>query len=124
MTQPLALLVYERLLPGSQLINRLQDLGYRVQTTSDLATLTDRARQEKPLVAFVDLHFREADACAAIRAVRGHPETAHVPVIAFGDPQNRDLQQAAHAAGATLVAAADGILDQLTTLIDRAIDVP
>jgi PleD family two-component response regulator len=123
MTKPLALLVYEHLLPGSQLINRLQDLGYRVQTLSDLAALVDQARQEKPMVAFVDLNFRNADACAVIHALRAHPDTAHVPVIAFCDPKKRPLQKAAHEAGATLVAASDGILDQLATLIDRAIDV-
>src|SRR5262245_49139849 len=35
MTEPLALVVYEKLLPGSQLVNRLQDLKYRVQTVAD-----------------------------------------------------------------------------------------
>ena len=35
MTQPLALVLYERLLPGSQLVNRLQDLNYRVQVIAD-----------------------------------------------------------------------------------------
>src|SRR5438445_9362650 len=35
MTTPLALVFYENLLPGSQLVNRLQDLGYRVQTIGD-----------------------------------------------------------------------------------------
>ena len=35
MTQPLALVLYEKLLPGSQLVNRLQDLNYRVQAIAD-----------------------------------------------------------------------------------------
>ena len=39
MTRPLALFVYERLLPAGQLVNRLQDLGYRVQSLEDPATL-------------------------------------------------------------------------------------
>jgi len=123
MTRPLALLVYERLLPGSQLVNRLQDLGYRVQTSADLAALVGLAQREKPLVALIDLSFRNADVCEFIRALRTHSDTAHVPVIAFGDPKDRALQTAAHAAGATLVAGSDGILEQLATLIDRAIDV-
>ena len=38
MTQPLALVLYEKLLPGSQLVNRLQDLNYRVQTIADPAS--------------------------------------------------------------------------------------
>jgi CheY-like chemotaxis protein len=123
MTKPLALLIYEQLLPGSQLVNRLQDLGYRVQASSDLQTLVPLAQQEKPLVALVDLRFRKADACEAIRALRAQPDTAHVPVIAFSDPKNRALQAAAHSAGAALVAASDGILEQLETLLDRALDV-
>ncbi len=35
MTQPLALVFYEKLMPGSQLVNRLQDLNYRVQAVND-----------------------------------------------------------------------------------------
>ena len=43
MSEPLALVLYEKLLPGSQLVNRLQDLKYRVQTISDPAKLTESA---------------------------------------------------------------------------------
>ena len=123
MTKPLALLLYEHLLPGSQLVNRLQDLGYRVLASNDLQLLVSHARQEKPLVALVDLLFRDADACAAIRRLRTTSETAHVPVIAFCDSADQELQRAARAAGATLIAARDGILDQLPALLDQAIEV-
>jgi CheY-like chemotaxis protein len=123
MTKPLALLVYERLLPGSQLVNRLQDLGYRVLALNDLQLLVPQARQEKPLLALVDLAFRNTDACAAIRHLRGASETAHVPVIAFCDPAQLELQKAARAAGATLIAASDGILDQLPALLEQALQV-
>jgi len=122
-TKPLALLVYEHLLPGSQLVNRLQDLGYRVLTLNDLQLLVVHARQEKPLVALVDLFFRNADACAAIRSLRAASETSHVPVIAFCDPADQELQKAARAAGATLIAGSDGILDQLPNLLDQALQV-
>ena len=121
MTKPLALLVYEHLLPGSQLVNRLQDMGYRVLVLNDVQLLVAQARQEKPLLALVDLAFRNTDACAAIRSLRGTAETAHVPVIGFCDPQNRALQKAARAAGATLIAASDGILDQLPALLEQAL---
>ncbi len=123
MTKPLALLVYELLLPGSQLVNRLQDLGYRVLALNDLQLLVAQARQEKPLVAFVDLEFRNADACAAIRGLRTTNDTAHVPVIAFCDPADEALQKAARSAGATLIAARDGILDQLPALLDQAMEI-
>jgi CheY-like chemotaxis protein len=123
MTKPLALLVYEQLLPGSQLVNRLQDLGYRVLALNDLGLLAAQARQEKPLLALVDLAFRTADACAAIRSLREAGETAHVPVIAFCDPQNLKLQKSARSAGATLIAASDGILDQLPALLEQALQI-
>src|SRR2546423_14440364 len=44
MTQPLALVFYESLMPGSQVVNRLQDLKYRVQTINDPAMLLDCAQ--------------------------------------------------------------------------------
>ena len=39
MTKPLALVFYERLMPGSQLVNGLQDLGYRVLAITEAALL-------------------------------------------------------------------------------------
>ena len=55
MTQPLALVFYEKLMPGSQLVNRLQDLNYRVQAVNDLAAFLRSAQSEGPLLAVVDL---------------------------------------------------------------------
>src|SRR6266850_298297 len=55
MTEPLAIVLYERLMPGSQLVNRLQDLKYRVQTVNDPALLVDCAEQAKPMLVLVDL---------------------------------------------------------------------
>ena len=46
MTQPLTLFLCEKSLQGGQLINRLQDLGYRVQSLSDPKTLTEVAERE------------------------------------------------------------------------------
>jgi len=50
MTQPLALVFYEKLMPGSQLVNRLQDLNYLVRVVSDLASFQESARAEGPLL--------------------------------------------------------------------------
>ena len=49
MKLPLAILLYENLIPGSQLINRLQDLGYRVETINDARLLVELAEREKAL---------------------------------------------------------------------------
>mgnify|MGYP003335444143 CR=1 FL=1 len=43
MTSPLALLLYERLLPGSALGNKLRDQGYRILHVTDPASITATA---------------------------------------------------------------------------------
>jgi CheY-like chemotaxis protein len=123
MTKPLALILYERLLPGSQLVNRLQDLGYRVHALSEGRGLVPQALQEKPLIVFVDLASTRTDVPAAIRALKTNPETRHIPVIAIADLKEPALAAAASAAGAKLVAGSDGVLDQLRLLLDQALVV-
>ena len=123
MTTPLALAFYENLLPGSQLVNGLQDLGYRVQTINDLKTLVAQSMQEKPMVVIADLAVTNGDVCAAIRELKRNPETRHIPIIAFADLKNEKLQAAATAAGATIVAGSDAILDHLPQLLDQALQV-
>ena len=53
--QPLAIVFYERLMPGSQLVNRLQDLNYRVLAVNNPALLAATAKRETPLLMFIDL---------------------------------------------------------------------
>ena len=123
MTTPLALAFYEYLLPGSQLVNGLQDLGYRVQTISEVQTLVLQSLQAKPLVLVVDLATSNGDVCAAICELKRNPETKHIPIIAFTDLKNEKLHAVATAAGATIVAGSDAILDQLPELLDQALQV-
>lgn len=123
MTKPLALVFYENLLPGSQLINRLQDLGYRVLSFHDGYLLEDQAEREKPLVIITDLYSKKDDVCAAIKKLKENPATKHIPVLAFTSEENPALQEKAHQAGATLVASAAGILEQLPQLLDQALQV-
>src|SRR5437660_9351743 len=123
MTTPLALVFYENLLPGSQLVNRLQDLGYRVQTLADAQTLALQSWQEKPLVVVTDLACASGDVCAAIRELKKNPETRHIPVIAFTDLKHEKMQVAARAAGATMVAGSDAVLEQLPQLLDQALQL-
>jgi len=123
MTSPLALIFYEQLLPGTQLVNRLQDLGYRVQSATDPRTLAALALQEKPMLVIVDLTGTRTDVCGVIRELRKNPETRHVPIIAYGDPTNANSTSAATSAGATLVAGQSAILDQLPHLLEQALQV-
>lgn len=123
MTKPLALLCYANLMPGSQLPNRLQDLGYRVQTVADVAKLAVESIRLKPMVVIVDLGITGGNAVEAIQLLRSTADTQHIPVLAFGEPRNRKVFEAARAAGATLVAGSAALLPQLPQLLEQILDI-
>jgi len=122
-TLPLALVFYEDLIPGSQLVNRLQDLQYRVQVVSKLEELAELAQHAGPLLIFADLVSNQGDVCDVIRKLRGQAGTAHIPVIGFADDTEEALQAAGRSAGATLVAADSALLTHLSQFIERALQV-
>ena len=123
MTQPLALLFYEKLLPGGQLVNRLQDMGYRVQPVPVPEDFVPTAEREKPLLTFVDLEPRFEKNCEMIAQLRGNPATAHVPVIALAGAQNAAAQDLARKRGATLVVPDSVLLQHLEQFMDQALQV-
>jgi len=73
MIQPLALVLYEKLMPGSQLVNRLQDLHYRVQPLADAGQLVACAEAEGPMLVLADL---ESTGAEHLRGHRQPPATA------------------------------------------------
>jgi len=121
-TQPLALIYYEDLMPGSQLVNRLQDLQYRVQPVTDASELASGV-SAGTMVIFVDLVSKKTDICSIIKKLRHNPATAHVPVIGFADDKDEALQAAGRSAGAKLVVADSAILTHLEQFIERALQV-
>jgi PleD family two-component response regulator len=123
MTQPLALVVYEKLLPGSQLVNRLQDLQYRVQTLGDASKLTECAEQERPMLVLVDLECTKANVFDAIKRLRQTPVTQHLPVVGFLSEKANNLQESALSAGVTLVVNDVAILSHLPQFLDQALQV-
>lgn len=123
MTQPLALVLYEKLVPGSQLVNRLQDLKYRVQPLTDASQLADIAKSEGPMFIFADLEFSHADICGLIATLRRDSETAHIPILAFADESAESLQSAGRQAGATLVVSNTALLAHLPHLLEEALRV-
>lgn len=123
MTTPLAIVFYEALLPGSQLVNRLQDLGYEVVAHTQASTLVEQARELKPFIMIMDLASRDADLCAVLRQLRSSPETAHIPVLAFAKDGQEEVRTAAHTAGATLVAGDAAILAHLPQLLDQVLEI-
>ncbi len=123
MTQPLAIVFYEKLLPGSQLANRLSDLGYRVQTINLAASVTDQVRKERPMVLIAELGLRHGDFCSVISELKRDPAVSHVPIIGYTALKNKKLQEAATKAGAKLVAADSAVLEQLPQLLEYALAV-
>lgn len=123
MVEPLALVLYEKLLPGSQLVNRLQDMKYRVQAITDPEKLVACAEQEKAMLVLADLRSTRQNICQIINKLRNTAGTSHIPVIAFGAEETLDAQKAALEAGATLVVGETAILNHLPEFLERALRV-
>ena len=123
MTKPLALLLHEKLLPGSQLLNRLEDNGYRVQATNSVKELVELAKAEKPMLVFTDLRDRTGQVPNAIKQLKQDSETSHLPVIAYAAEGETVLQEAARLAGAALVVNESVLLVHLDHFMDQALQV-
>lgn len=123
MTSPLAILFYEDLMPGTQLVHRLQDLRYRVQVVATGEELLTVAATAGPMLIVADLVSKRADVCDLIRKLRATPTTVHIPLIAFADEAEDKLQSAAKTAGATLVVTDAAIIPHLNQFIERALQV-
>jgi PleD family two-component response regulator len=123
MTQPLALVLYEKLLPGTQLVNRLQDINYRVQSIAEAERLVECAERAKPMLVLADLRSTKNNVSAAIARLKLNAATKHLPIIAFSSESAVELQAAARAAGATLVVTDTAILTHLPQFLDQALQV-
>jgi CheY-like chemotaxis protein len=121
MTQPLALLLCEKLLIGRQLATRLQDLDYRVQSLAGVGSLVETAEREKPLLIVANVESDRDQVCPMIASLRANPITAHIPVIVFTAEGKDQLQAAARDAGATLVVTGAALSSHLNQLLDQAL---
>lgn len=123
MTEPLALVFYEKLLPGQQLVNRLQDLSYRVQAVTDASTLESEVQSRKPMLLVAEFPADNPGVWESIAALKKNPATAHVPILAYTAETNPALQETARAAGANLIASEAHVLDQLPQLLEQVLQV-
>ena len=121
MTKPLALVLYERLMPGSQLVNRLQDLGYRTETVSDPKLLVEQAEKVKPMLVLADLEPASANVSDTLSRLKENSATSHVPIIAFCADSSADLSNKAKAA--TLVVTDTAISTHLPLFLDKALQL-
>ena len=121
MTQPLALVFYQKLLPGSQLANQLKDINYRVQTFSDSPALMEVARTDGPMIIFVDLDSAQEDVPALIQKLRQDASTSHLPIVAFSGTEAR--LPLAQQAGAALAVGDNAMLSHLPDVLEQALRI-
>ena len=110
-------------MPGTQLVNRLQDLKYRVQAVSDLTQLTTHAAEAGTMFILADLASKRGNVCETIAKLRADKATEHIPVIAFADESEEALQSAGRAAGAKLVVTDAAVVTHLESFIQQALQV-
>ena len=120
MPSPLAIVFHERLMPGSQLVNRLQDLQYRVLAVNNPAQLAAITQRETPLLLFVDL-VSPSDLTGAIAKIKGETTTAHIPIIAFAPEADDALIAAAKSSGASFAVSETAVIAHLDQLIEQAL---
>ncbi len=107
-------------MPGSQLVNRLQDLNYRVLSLNDTARLVATVQRESPLLLFIDL-ATPGDVFEVIASLHSSPATAHLPVIGFAPEDAPALLAAAQTAGAKITVSETAVISHLSQLIDQAL---
>lgn len=122
MSKPLAIVYHATLMPGSQVANKLQDLGYRVLPLADMAALLETSQKEKPLLVVAELTPASA-ALSGISRLRKDAATGHIPVLAYSAAQDAALQAQAKEAGVTLLAGHAAISEHLARLLDQVLQV-
>jgi CheY-like chemotaxis protein len=123
MMKPLAFVCCENMVLGTQLVDRLQQLGYRVEVLADPGQLSSQTRAAKPFVIVSDLVYRGMDLVPVFKSLRHGKETEHIPIIGMTTSPNQQLHADAVAAGASVVAMESGILAQLPQLLEMALAV-
>ncbi|MBL9136304.1 MAG: hypothetical protein JNK85_10565 [Verrucomicrobiales bacterium] len=123
MTKPLALLLHEKLMPGSQLVNKFEELDYRVVTLSDPGQLPEYVRVEMPMIVVADLTNRRGDVLATIAAMLADEATAHVPVIAYSSREDEKQREAALKAGVKVLATDATITQHLPQFLEHALQI-
>jgi len=122
-TKPLAIVFYEKLLPGSRIGHQLADLGWRVLEVKLASDLLPQVRSQRPVLIVAEVALRTGDLLPVIAELKRLPETSHVPILGYGDPKNQKLVDAALLAGVRLMAAEAGLFDQLPQLLEHVLAV-
>ena len=123
MTEPLALVFYQNVIPGSQIVQRLDELSYRVHTVSDVPAFEAAAHTEKPLIVIADLAPDPEAVCASVERLKKDPRTDHLPIIVvLARECSPETRGKAVEAGANLVVSAAAALHHLPILLNQAFE--
>ncbi|MGO8701815.1 MAG: hypothetical protein ACLQVY_29380 [Limisphaerales bacterium] len=122
MSKPLALVYYSNFMPGSQLANRLLDLGYSVQILNQAAAIAPACERDKPLVLVAEL-WPQTEVCAAVTQVKSNPATQHISVLGYSLTQDEAIQAKAREVGVNLLAGTAAIAEYLPQLLEQILNV-
>lgn len=122
MIEPLALVLYEKILPGTRLVSLLQDLHYRVKTLHDPDSLPETAVKEMPMLVLADLEPWSDRLLRGIAALKSNASTEHIPVVVFA-ADARIESAPAPVVGATLTVSETAVLNHLPQLLEQALQL-
>lgn len=121
--KPLALLLHEKLMPGSQLVSKFETLDFRVATIAEPAELAPSAARLMPMLVVADLTSRRGDVLSAIAEMLRQEATAHVPVIAYMGREDEKVREAALQTGVKILATDATIVPHLPQFVEHALQV-
>lgn len=124
MSEPLALVLGQRGVIGTQLSQRLEALRYRVKVIANPAELAAIAGQEHAMIALVDVEGFAPDVLAAVSELHSAATTAHIPIIAFARELDDATQAQLTARGAAIAVTEAAVLEHLPQLLNRALEIP
>jgi CheY-like chemotaxis protein len=108
----------------SRIRDAAQGAGMQVQSAREPAALVEICRMHRPAIVFVDLDSTRLPALEAVAALRAEPDLADLPVVGFLGHTEKDLAEAAQAAGCTRVLTRGAFVNELRSLILQPPAVP
>lgn len=119
MTQPLALVYFQKPLLGNQVVNRLVDLNYRVATVSSPEELLMQARTAGPMLVLADVEMAGKEIAQSVAVLRADEATSHLPLIGFAVSKS-DLEFAQRG-GFTLAVETSVLLAHFEQVLEQAL---
>ena len=96
------LLVDNDLFFSTRIADQLRKLGFETEVEGVPAAVLGKARGGV-IAVILNLSMRTADPIEIIRSLKSDPETASIPIIAFGSHKNSALLESAKSAGCRAV---------------------